>query len=60
MAEAQNDFNVSGSGVVAMIDTGVDVHHPALQGSLLPESDLHEAERKRRNAGREAASAAHT
>lgn len=40
MAEAQNDFNVSGSGVVAVIDTGVDVHHPALQGSLLPGYDF--------------------
>jgi subtilisin family serine protease len=28
--QAQLDFNVTGAGVVAMIDTGVDTNHPAL------------------------------
>jgi len=33
--QAQSAFNVSGSGIVADIDTGVDPNHPALQGVLL-------------------------
>jgi subtilisin family serine protease len=33
---AQNTFNVSGAGVVAMIDTGADTHHPALVPVLVP------------------------
>jgi len=33
--QAQNSFNVSGTGIVADIDTGVDPTHPALQGVLL-------------------------
>jgi subtilisin family serine protease len=28
--QAQNSFNVSGAGIVAVIDTGVDTKHPAL------------------------------
>jgi Subtilase family len=32
---AQSTFNVSGTGVIADIDTGVDPNHPALQGVLL-------------------------
>jgi subtilisin family serine protease len=38
--QAQDTFNVSGSGIVADIDTGVDPHHPALQGVLLPGYDF--------------------
>src|SRR5882724_4469978 len=37
---AQKDFNVTGSGIVADIDTGVDPTHPALQGVLLPGYDF--------------------
>jgi subtilisin family serine protease len=33
--QAQSVFNVSGAGIVADIDTGVDPNHPALQGVLL-------------------------
>ncbi|HTW23076.1 MAG TPA: S8 family serine peptidase [Candidatus Baltobacteraceae bacterium] len=33
--QAHNTFNVSGSGIVADIDTGVDPNHPAFQGLLL-------------------------
>ena len=32
---AQSTFNVTGTGIVADIDTGVDPTHPALQGVLL-------------------------
>jgi len=35
VAQAQSVFNVSGVGIVADIDTGVDPTHPALQGVLL-------------------------
>jgi hypothetical protein len=34
--QAQNTFNVTGAGVVAMIDTGVDTQHPALVPVLVP------------------------
>ena len=37
---AQNQFNVTGTGIVADIDTGVDPDHPALQGVLLPGYDF--------------------
>lgn len=37
---AQKAFNVTGSGIVADIDTGVDPNHPALQGVLLPGYDF--------------------
>lgn len=37
---ARSAFGVSGSGVVAMIDTGVDPTHPALQGVLLQGYDF--------------------
>jgi Subtilase family len=37
---AQNQFNVSGTGIVADIDTGVDPTHPALQPVLLPGFDF--------------------
>ena len=35
LTDAQRGFNVSGSGVVAVIDTGVDVNHPVLYPVLL-------------------------
>jgi hypothetical protein len=34
--KAQSSFNVSGAGIVAMIDTGVDTQHPALVPVLVP------------------------
>src|SRR5216683_614611 len=37
---AQKTFNVTGIGIVADIDTGVDPTHPALQGVLLPGFDF--------------------
>lgn len=40
VSQAQNVFNVSGAGIVADIDTGVDPNHPALQGRLLPGYDF--------------------
>ena len=40
LPQAQNNFNVSGTGVVADIDTGVDPNHPALQGVLLQGYDF--------------------
>ncbi|MGA7916396.1 MAG: S8 family serine peptidase [Candidatus Acidiferrales bacterium] len=40
VGQAQSVFNVSGAGIVADIDTGVDPNHPALQGRLLPGYDF--------------------
>ena len=40
LTDAQNGFNVTGSGIVAVIDTGVDVNHPALMPVLLPGYDF--------------------
>jgi subtilisin family serine protease len=40
LANAQNDFQVKGKGTVAVIDTGVDPSHPALQGVLLQGYDF--------------------
>jgi subtilisin family serine protease len=40
LAEAQGQFNVSGGGVVAVIDTGVDPNHPVLYPVLLPGYDF--------------------
>lgn len=37
---AQSQFHVTGSGIVADIDTGVDPSHPALQAVLLPGYDF--------------------
>jgi hypothetical protein len=37
---AQSQFHVTGSGIVADIDTGVDPNHPALQGVLLQGYDF--------------------
>jgi hypothetical protein len=34
--QAQNTFQTTGAGVVAMIDTGVDIQHPALVPVLVP------------------------
>ncbi|MGB7285244.1 MAG: S8 family serine peptidase [Candidatus Acidiferrum sp.] len=40
LTDAQNGFNVSGSGIVAVIDTGVDIYHPVLSPVLLPGYDF--------------------
>lgn len=40
VAPAHSVFNVSGEGIVADIDTGVDPNHPALQGVLLAGYDF--------------------
>jgi subtilisin family serine protease len=40
VAQAHSVFNVTGSGIVADIDTGVDPNHPALQGVLLAGYDF--------------------
>lgn len=40
LTDAQTGFNVSGAGIVAVIDTGVDVNHPALSPVLLPGYDF--------------------
>jgi thermitase len=40
LAQAHSTFNVSGGGIVADIDTGVDPNHPAFQGLLLPGYDF--------------------
>jgi subtilisin family serine protease len=38
--ETQATFGVKGAGVVAVIDTGVDPHHPAFQNVLVPGYDF--------------------
>jgi subtilisin family serine protease len=38
--KTQNAFRISGSGIVAVIDTGVDPTHPVLQGVLLSGYDF--------------------
>jgi subtilisin family serine protease len=40
VSDAQHGFGVSGSGIVADIDTGVDPAHPALASMLLPGYDF--------------------
>jgi subtilisin family serine protease len=40
LQDAQNGFRISGTGVVAVIDTGVDVNHPVLRAVLLPGYDF--------------------
>ena len=37
---AIHDAGVTGAGIVAIIDTGVDPHHPLLAGSLVPGYDF--------------------
>lgn len=40
LTDAQTGFGVSGTGIVAVIDTGVDIYHPVLQPVLLPGYDF--------------------
>jgi thermitase len=40
LQDAQNGFRISGTGIVAVIDTGVDVNHPVLKAVLLPGYDF--------------------
>ena len=40
LVDAQNGFNITGSGIVAVIDTGVDTSHPVLAPVLLPGYDF--------------------
>jgi hypothetical protein len=40
LTDAQTGFNVTGSGIVAVIDTGVDIYHPVLVPVLLPGYDF--------------------
>jgi len=40
LIDAQNGFNISGTGIVAVIDTGVDPNHPVLHPVLLQGYDF--------------------
>ncbi len=40
LSDAQRGFNISGTGIVAVIDTGVDTSHPVLQPVLLTGYDF--------------------
>src|ERR1700740_3188059 len=40
LGDAQQGFNLSGTGIVAVIDTGVDTSHPVLVPVLLPGYDF--------------------
>ncbi len=40
LGDAQRGFNLSGTGIVAVIDTGVDTSHPVLVPVLLPGYDF--------------------
>ena len=40
LVDAQNGFRIGGTGIVAVIDTGVDVNHPVLYPVLLPGYDF--------------------
>src|SRR5207302_8676307 len=40
LVDAQNGFSISGTGIVAVIDTGVDTKHPVLYPVLFPGYDF--------------------
>ena len=40
LTKAQATYNATGSGVVAIIDTGIDPNHTVLQGSIVPGYDF--------------------
>src|SRR3989440_2777643 len=40
LQDAQNGFRIGGTGIVAVIDTGVDINHPVLYSVLLPGYDF--------------------
>src|SRR5207249_8452257 len=40
LVDAQNGFRIGGTGIVAVIDTGVDTKHPVLYAVLLPGYDF--------------------
>jgi subtilisin family serine protease len=40
LQDAQNGFRIGGTGIVGVIDTGVDVNHPVLSAVLLPGYDF--------------------
>jgi Subtilase family len=40
LTDAQKGFNISGTGIVAVIDTGVDIYHPVLYPVLLSGYDF--------------------
>lgn len=40
LVDAQNGFQIGGTGIVAVIDTGVDVNHPVLYPVLIPGYDF--------------------
>lgn len=40
LQDAQQGFRIGGKGIVAVIDTGVDVNHPVLSAVLLPGYDF--------------------
>jgi subtilisin family serine protease len=40
LASAQSTFQVDGTGIVAIVDTGIDPNHPAFQGVLVPGYDF--------------------
>ncbi|MFZ0634688.1 MAG: S8 family serine peptidase [Candidatus Acidiferrales bacterium] len=40
LGNARNQFQMTGSGIIADIDTGVDFSHPVLKGVLLPGYDF--------------------
>ncbi len=40
LPNAQQTYEATGEGIVAIIDTGVDPYHPVLQGSLVPGYDF--------------------
>jgi subtilisin family serine protease len=40
ISNTQNTFNVKGTGIVAVIDTGIDPSHPVLKNSLVPGYDF--------------------